>query len=133
MSRGLGQVQRGVLAALAEECHGDGWLTVPELTARVVGPEPSRSEAESVRRAVKRLGRSGRVDLDYLDAEVVITSARVPWGDHIVYRRRHRGYRSVLAAHWPLSVEERQARAQLWAASLDRLIALNARIDEPPC
>ena len=133
MSRGLGEVQRGVLDVLAEECHGDGWLTVPELTARIVGPEPSRAEVESVRRAVKGLGRRSRAELAYLDAEVNIRSARVPWGDYIVYRRPHRGYRPVLAAHWPLSVEERQARAKLWADRLDRLTAVAARIDEAPC
>ena len=132
MSRGPGRVQRAVLDVLAEECNSDGWLTVPELAGRVVGPDSTRAEHESVRRAAKRLARAGRVELEYFDAPVDVRSARVSWGDWIVYRRRHDGYRRVLAVHWPLSVEERAARAKLQQDWLDRLTTIDARISGEP-
>ncbi len=128
MSRGPGRVQLAVLAVLDDERRGDDqWLTVPEVAARICGTN-SRAGYESIRRAMKVLARSGRVDLDYFDDVVHVRQASVSWGEAKVYRSSHRGTRKVLAAHWPLSVEEREARAQMLQESVDRLTALDERI-----
>lgn len=132
MSRGPGCVQRAVLAVLAEECNGDGWLTVEELALAVAGPHPTRADVESVRRAMKQLAHKGRADVEHFDVEVVVRRARVLWGEGYVYRRGHHAYRPVLAAHWPLSVEEKERRAHSLRAFMDRLVALDGKIGGTP-
>src|SRR5215207_6226882 len=112
MNTDPGRVQRAVLVALAEDGTPEhGWLTVPELAARLAGPDPTRTELESVRRAVKQLGRTGRARAEYWDAEVVVRSARVERGDFMAHRAGHRSSRPVLVAHSPASVEKETALA----------------------
>lgn len=130
MSRGPGRVQTAILDTLLAEPEGPlvGWRTVRELAVSVFGEQPSRAEVESVRRALKRLASLGRVELDLLTEETVIAATRVAAGDRIAYRRRHAATRPVLGAHLALSVEERAAREQHYAARLDALTTLDRRI-----
>ncbi len=121
-------MQRAVLRVLDAERRREGhWLTPTEVASRIPGAD-TRSGRESVRRSMKSLARAGRLDLGYFDDVVHVRQASVSWGEAKVYRSSHRGTRKVLAAHWPLSVEEREARAQMLQESVDRLTALDERI-----
>lgn len=59
MSRGLGDVQRRVLAAV--EANPDG-LAAYTLAARLFGRKPTRAQVESVRRAIRTLDQRGLVE-----------------------------------------------------------------------
>jgi hypothetical protein len=125
MSRGVGRVQRHILEALA----GGDWLTVEQL-ARRREPEPSRAVVESTRRAVKQLNRAGGVDLEeHVDFDRPVRGSLVLWaGEGYLWRRAHSSSRVVLAAHLPLSVEEKAAREHSWRSRLEALAAIEARI-----
>ncbi len=120
-------MQRAVLEVLDAERRREGhWLTPTEVASRIPGAN-THSGRESVRRSIKSLAQAGRLDLDYFDDFVHVREAAVSWGEAKVYRSSHRGTRKVLAAHWPLSVEEREARERSIRDSLDRLTALDRR------
>lgn len=125
MSRGPGRVQRAVVDIFTES---EEWLTVPEMAARVFGERPSRAQLESVRRALKMLARDGRVELEMLAGVVDVRSARVDRGDGYANRPQHSSSRPYLAAHRPLSVEEKKARDQFLRDSIDRLCGIDSRI-----
>jgi hypothetical protein len=95
MSRGPGRMQRAVLAAVAEATDADGrprWVSVDEVLDEA---QPmTRSERESVRRAIRTLGRKGSVEV----------------GD--VRRRGEQGDRWQLAARTPLTPEQRVAELE---------------------
>ncbi len=129
MNTDPGRVQRAVLVALAEDGRPEhGWLTVPELAARLAGPDPTRTELESVRRAVKELGRTGRAQAEYWDAEVVVRSARVHRGDFMAHRAGHQSSRPVLVAHSPAGVGQETALAHAGRESLAPLADAHAQV-----
>jgi hypothetical protein len=123
MSRGLGHVQRDVLATLDAD-EFERWWSVAELAAAVLG-NSHRPAVESVRRAVKALAAAGLVELDLFDEMVDVRPARVDIGERLAYRPRHDANRAHLLVHLPLSVEAKREREQF----LDRMVALDRRID----
>ncbi|MGF1427501.1 hypothetical protein [Kitasatospora sp. LaBMicrA B282] len=79
MSRGLGRIQRAVLAHLATEPLGrsaltglPAWSSVREIAAAVFGVErASEAQVASVRRAVRTLAAAGWIDYERLALEGV--------------------------------------------------------------
>ena len=69
MSRGPGAVQRAVL----ERLQPDRWVSTRTLAAELAAGEPSRAQAEAVRRAVHALERRGL-------AETTTATERRPGG-----------------------------------------------------
>jgi hypothetical protein len=79
VSRGPGRAQRLVLDELAKvgvKAGPDGWLWAANLTweyagldydaaARDEGPEPTRAQEESIRRACRQLAKAGQVEIGY--------------------------------------------------------------------
>jgi hypothetical protein len=59
MSRGLGRVQREILALIAQAKPSGGWQ-IEELCQRIYGgPEPTRAQKNAVVRALKRMPLPG--------------------------------------------------------------------------
>ena len=112
-----------MLAVLDEQPTGilRGWMTVAEVAKEIYGKPLSRTQVESVRRAIKGLAAAGAVETDYMDELVDVRAARVDQGEHLGYRRGHYGDRKALVVHLLLSVEERDARGRFYRDSLDRL------------
>jgi hypothetical protein len=81
-----------------------------------------------VRRAVKQLGRTGRAQAEYWDAEVVVRSARAHRGDFMARRAGHRSSRPVLVAHSPAGVEQETALAHVERESLAPLADAHAQV-----
>lgn len=132
MSRGPGRVQRFVLDLLARSHKPaalDCWVTVEDVAQELAEGRPSRAQTEAVRRAMKQLARAGRIELDLVDVETRVRSARVDRGEFYAHRARHTSTRTVLAAHCPLSVEEKEVREQ-YERRLDALVRLDQRIGQ---
>lgn len=123
-------MQKAVLGALCEEPPGPlrGWRTPVELASTMYGKGPTRAQVESVRRALKTLAAAGKVELDVQSEPVWVRATRFNAGEGQVQRRKHVADRGVLVAHLTLSVEERAARDQHYADSLEALVALDKRI-----
>jgi hypothetical protein len=83
MSRGIGSLQRQILATLHE--RPEQAATVSELAMLIYGPTPSRAQFVSLRRAVKSLSRSDWVDSYY------VTHGPFPRTGHqeLAVRRNH--------------------------------------------
>jgi len=127
MSRGPGRVQNAVLAVLAAQPAGwaSGWLSLAEIVEQVFEVPASRAQTESVRRALKSLAGQGVVELDLMLQFVPVSGVRVSWREGQYHRRKHDRYRPILFAHCTLSVEQREAREQFYAESLDRLVEID--------
>ncbi len=106
----------------------DRWLSPAEVAEKIHGEPSTRSEVESVRRAMKSLAASGRLELEVWDALVDVRPARVSAGDWLHYRRGHDAWRAHLYGHRLLSVEEREQREQITRTSLDTLVNLDRQI-----
>ena len=66
MSRGLGRIERAVLAEVREGHDPDRViprLTTRALAARLFGPEPTQAQLVSFRRALRSLHRKGLVTI----------------------------------------------------------------------
>ena len=63
MSRGLGRVERAILAALAE-VHPDSYgRSTPRLAAQLYGKHPTQAQRAAMHRAVSSLDRKGLVTI----------------------------------------------------------------------
>src|SRR5579884_3054061 len=127
MSRGPGRVQRGVLTAIYTADSGH-WWTMAELATAVFGRPTSRSQVESVRRAVKALATRHAITTDTFPDMVPVRGARIDIGDRYAYRGRHYADRVQLLATRTLSVEEKRRRDEFYSDLIDRLVEIDSRI-----
>jgi hypothetical protein len=137
MSRGPGRWQREILEVLNSPCVilGADWVpTLRQLVARLAGPAHTHSEEVAIRRAVKSLAAAGRVEAELMEPWMSedgyeVASTRVWWRGEYVHRRRHfrGGAELMIRLARPLEVQAAErARCQ---ASLERLGAIDNRID----
>lgn len=129
MSRGPGRVQRGVLATLYAD-DPERWWSLTELAEHIDGTPLTRASVESVRRAVHALGNRGEVEIELFDELITVSAARVELGEGYAYRPRHDAYRATMFIRTPLSVEAKARRAQLVSQQIDRLVSIDARLDD---
>lgn len=98
MGQGLGAVQRQILTTLAEAGQP---LWLRDLLQRLWGPQPSRSQVESTRRALATLGRRGLVGRAFAE-----------WETYADQCARHR-VKVWLPQHPPPVVRRRLTREQV--------------------
>ncbi len=124
MSRGLGTVQRRVMAA-AEAAADGRWLTIDDLAAT-----GSRSEVESLRRAVRTLAQRGLLQTNRYQPSKA-PSGRWDRSTTIVYHSSvgHPGFRVEPSAE----VQAAEAQQRPMAERRWRMLreGLTAKLDEP--
>ena len=133
MSRGLGQTQRRILdhlAAVDKEATTyrgprgalGGWVPVRVLATAVYGDDPTRSQVETVRRAVKTLEARGLVALWWFSVLVPTTRGDV-YRETVDTRQLAARIPALTDADLEALRQAEERRRQEWAALIQRVRA----------